>query len=113
MQAAPTRVVVPDIHQPVASSVMGPRVRVADHYQKPNLVASAVYAAPTLSVPTTPTGVTHAHVASRSAGVTYTPTTLMPIAPTTVSCNPVGTSASYVKLPKLNMKRFSGDLTTF
>ena len=71
----------------------------------PNLVASTVYAAPTLSVPTTSTGVTHTHMAS---GVTYTPTTLMSKAPTTVSRNPVGTSALHVKL---NMKRFSGDLT--
>ena len=98
------------IHQLVASSA-GPRVRVADHYQMPNLAAPMVCGASTLSLLTTLPGVTHAPMASMSTGVTYNPIIPMPIVPTTVSYNPFGTSTPHVKLPKLNMKRFGGDLT--
>ena len=107
----PTCAVAPGIPRLVTSSDVEPRVRVTDHYQMPSLAPPTVYTTPASSLPTALTGVTHAPVGSISTGVTHMPTSLMPTVPATVYHNPVGTNVPHVRLPKLNMKRFNGDLT--
>ena len=107
----PTCAVAPGVHRLVTSSDVEPRVRVTDHYQMPILAPPTVYTTPASSLPTALTGLTHAPVGSISTGVTRMPTSLMPTVPATVYHNPVGTNVPHVRLPKLNMKRFNGDLT--
>lgn len=84
------------------TSSAGSQVRVTDQYQG---LSAASSTAPTLSLPI---GLTHTPMAPMSTGVAYYPTHVVP---TTTPYNPIGTSAPHVKLPKLSLKRFNGDLT--